>query len=381
MAKQQHLDVLKLGVEKWNQWRDEYLDIKPDLSEANLNSFNLKGVNFSGANLIRIKLGEADLSGANLNRVNLAGSYAIKVDLSSADLGAAYLCDANMPGANLSYTNLSDANLSGSNLMNARLSQADLSRANLIGAVLSGSNLSGSDLKGADLSRASLVEADLSGAQIGWTICGDVDLGKAKGLDSLKYLGPSTIGIDTIYRSGGSISEVFLRNTGVPASFLEVMRALVNQPIDYYTCFISYSSKDQDFVESLHADLQSKGVRCWFAPEDMKIGDKIRPRIDENIRLCEKLLLILSQHSIESVWVEKEVETAFEKERYGKEHGKKQTVLFPIRLDETIMQTSEAWAADVRRTRLIGDFSKWKNHDDYQKAFARLLRDLKADFS
>ena len=40
-----------------------------------------------------------------------------------------------------------------------------------------------------------------------------------------------------------------------------------------------YSSQDQAFAERLHADLQSKGVHCWFAPEDMKIGDKIRPRM------------------------------------------------------------------------------------------------------
>ncbi len=55
------------------------------------------------------------------------------------------------------------------------------------------------------------------------------------------------------------------------------------------------------------------------------------------------------------------------------------TVLFPIRLDNAVMETDEAWAADIRRTRHIGDFSEWKNHDSYQKGFARLLRDLKAE--
>jgi endogenous inhibitor of DNA gyrase (YacG/DUF329 family) len=72
-------------------------------------------------------------------------------------------------------------------------------------------------------------------------------------------------------------------------------------------------------------------------------------------------------------WVEKEVETAFEKER-----REKRTVLFPIRLDDAVMETHEAWAADIRRTRHIGDFREWKNHDSYKKAFERLLRDLKA---
>jgi hypothetical protein len=39
-------------------------------------------------------------------------------------------------------------------------------------------------------------------------------------------------------------------------------------------------------------------------------------------------------------------------------------VLFPIRLDNGVMETDEAWAADIRRTRHIGDFSEWKNRDD-----------------
>ena len=42
------------------------------------------------------------------------------------------------------------------------------------------------------------------------------------------------------------------------------------------------------------------------------------------------------------------------------------------------MKTDQAWAADIRRTRHIGDFSEWKNHDEYKKAFDRLLRDLNA---
>lgn len=105
----------------------------------------------------------------------------------------------------------------------------------------------------------------------------------------------------------------------------------------------------------------------------MKIGDKIRVRIDESIRIYDKLLLILSEHSVASDWVEKEVETALEKER-----KEKRTVLFPIRLDEAVMNIESGWPADVRRARHIGDFSQWKHHDPYKNAFERLLRDLKA---
>jgi hypothetical protein len=59
------------------------------------------------------------------------------------------------------------------------------------------------------------------------------------------------------------------------------------EPIQFYSCFISYSSKDHDFAERLHADLQARGVRCWFAPVDLKIGDRFQERIEESIRVYD----------------------------------------------------------------------------------------------
>jgi hypothetical protein len=105
----------------------------------------------------------------------------------------------------------------------------------------------------------------------------------------------------------------------------------------------------------------------------LKIGERFRRRIDEVIRVHDKLLLILSENSVASSWVEKEVETALEGE-----DEQKRTVLFPVRLDDSVMEVKTGWPADVRRTRHIGDFRRWKEHDEYQKAFARLLEDLKA---
>ncbi|MFZ1465874.1 MAG: hypothetical protein WAV60_17645, partial [Anaerolineae bacterium] len=55
-----------------------------------------------------------------------------------------------------------------------------------------------------------------------------------------------------------------------------------------------------------------------------------------------------------------------------------QSILFPIRLDDAIMDADQAWAADIRRTRHIGDFTRWKEHDTYAATFDRLMRDLKA---
>lgn len=183
-----------------------------------------------------------------------------------------------------------------------------------------------------------------------------------------------SIGIDAIYLSRGDIPEAFLRKAGVPEDFLTYMRSLVNRPIEYYTCFISYSSRDQEFADQLYADLQSKGVRCWFAPEDRKTGYKIRQRIDESIHRYDKLLLVLSEHSIASSWVEFEVEAALAKEK-----EKHALVLFPVRLDNSVMQSTTSWAAHLKRMRHITDFTGWEQHDNYQKALTRLLRDLQPE--
>ncbi len=65
----------------------------------------------------------------------------------------------------------------------------------------------------------------------------------------------------------------------------------------------------------------------------------------QSIRLHDKLLLVLSENSVGSRWVEQEVETALAEEEAGRE------VLFPVRLDDTVMGIQTGWPALVKRTR------------------------------
>ena len=129
------------------------------------------------------------------------------------------------------------------------LSAADLSKANLIGAKLNG---------------ATLRDADFTGAQAHYTIFADVDVSAAKGLETVEHDGPSTVGIDTIYKSHGKIPEVFLRGCGVPDNFIEYMHSLAGAAFEYYSCFISYSHQDKLFARRLHDALQRHGVRAGW---------------------------------------------------------------------------------------------------------------------
>jgi len=331
MANNDHLQILKRGVAAWNEFRWVFPRTAPDLSGADLSGLNLRGIDFSATNLANANVSGACLQKANLTEIEMEGANAIDGNFDSADF------------------------------LSARLENVNFSRANFWAAIFTEAKLRGSNF---------------THATLGFTRFGHNDLSAVKGLETVEQSNPSYIDIETIFRSHGQIPESFLRNAGIPESFIVNIKALVGamNPIQFYSCFISYSIKDRDFAERLHADLQIKGVRCWFAPEDLKIGDKLRPSFEEAIRVHDKLMVVISESSVESAWVEEEVETAFEKERQ-----QKRTVLFPIRLDDAVMETQQAWAADIRRTRYIGDFREWKNHDIYKKAFDRLLRDLKAD--
>jgi uncharacterized protein YjbI with pentapeptide repeats len=375
MANPVHLWFLERGVDAWWKWREENILVKPDLCEANL----------SGADLDRADLSGADLTGANLSRaklieVDLGKAKLVHANLTEADLFRAYLYEADLTEVDLSKANLSGADLTVADLSKAKLVQADLSRADLNGADLTEADLSRADLTGAIFQGADLTGADLTGAELDQTVLTDLSLRDVKGLESINHLGPSSIGLDTIYLSNGEVPEVFLRSAGVPDSFITYMKSLVATALDFYSCFISYSTKDQEFVGRLHADLQSKGVRCWFAPQDIQGGKKVHEQIDEAIRRHDKLLLILSDSSMASEWVKTEIAHARQKEK-----SQDRRVLFPITLvNFSQIKKWKSFDADIGtdsareiREYYIPDFTNWNSDDAaYKKEFDRLLRDL-----
>lgn len=330
MANEKHLSILKQGVDVWNEWRLK-TDEKPDLRGADLK--------------------ETDLRGATLHGVNLQGS-----NLYEADLRGVY-----MPETDLQKANLQRAELRGTNLQRA--------------------NLHGANLKEASIQLTNLQETNLQEANLGHTIFFWAQLKDTEGLGTCVHSAPSNLDHFTIAEADPPIPLSFLRGCGLPDLIIDNVEALSGDAIQFYSCFISYSSENEDFAERLHADLQGEGVRCWFAPHDVQAGKKLHQQINEAIRVHDKLVLILSEASMESNWVEHEVRQARERER--KEDRR---VLFPIRLepfesieDWTLFDADEGrdLAREVREY-FIPDFSNWKDHDAYQEAFDRLVSDLRA---
>jgi hypothetical protein len=251
-------------------------------------------------------------------------------------------------------------------------------------ASLGSAKLQSADLTQATLQKTYLHEADLSRARIGYTKLANVDLSTVKGIETIQHISPSSIGIDTIYKSHGKIPEIFLRGAGVPDNFIEYMHSLVGAAFEFYSCFISYSSRDQEFAQRLYADLQAKGVRCWFAPHDVQAGKKLHEQIDHAISIHEKVLLVLSLDSMNSEWVKTEIAKARKREA-----AEKKQILFPIRLvDFEVISKWECFDADMGkdsarevREYFVPDFSNWLDHHSYQQAFERVLKDLQAEKS
>ncbi len=400
MANQEHVELLKQGREAWNKWRrrlpGETLEV--DLSNADLRGFDLEGFDLIGADPRSsedggiVDISEADLSGANLRGAALHGAQLYRSNLSRANLRDAtidrtnfyrsifYEADLSFSRfyrsifyeADLSKASLRQSDLRRTDLRRASFTNADLARAKFGEADLSDADFSGADLSEANFSKANFAKVNLTEVRLQQTVFAANDLSTVKGLLEIRHIGPSHVEIYSVKLPQDGSALHFLRGVGVPDAYIEVWRATTMLPVQYHSLFISYSSKDETLARRLHADLQSNRVRCWFAPEDLKIGNKFRQRIDEAIHLQDKLLLLLSEHSIASTWVENEVEAAIEKE-----NQQQREVLFPIRLDDTVMQTSLAWAAALRRTRHIGNFTNWTDPQAYQQAFERLLRDLK----
>jgi TIR domain-containing protein/pentapeptide repeat protein len=364
MADPRLVDILKQGSEVWNRWREQQPgDLWIDLSGAVLN-----GSKLSESNLSRVDLRRADLRDAGLYEANLH-----KANLHEAILRGAHLHGASMYEAKLISADLYETDLRGADLHEADLRESDLSEARLTGANLHKADLRWADLTRTDLSCTDLGGADLTFAQFFATIVANTDLCQTRGLAQINHQGPSNLTLHSIQLPQDGSAIHFLRGAGVPDEWINDYRAHMLHPIQYHSCFISNAHQDDALAKRLHSDLQARGVGCWSALHDMHIGDKIRSCINEEIHIQDKLLLVLSEYSIASDWVEHEVETAL-----GRERRERRTILFPIRLDNAILERPHTgWAALVQNERHIGDFTGWKDHGCYQTAFDRLMHDLK----
>ncbi len=302
MANEEHLAILRQGVEAWNAWRERHQEIEPDLRFADLVNAQLDGVRLDGARLIL----------------------------------------------------------------------ADLANASLIGANLHGASFYGANLHG----------ACFDGAGFGYSAMGNVDLSQCEGLGSVRHNGPSHIATSTLEQTAAGLAkdatqqgaiEVFYRGAGVGEHLIEYFRSRDGQPIEFYSCFISYSHTDKSFARRLYADLQAQGIRCWLDEKDLRPGEVMIDAITDAIRLRDKVLVCCSLASLTSGWVDQELAAAFEIER-----RERKKIIIPLDLDGFLFDGWEGGKASLVRERVAADFTGWQtDNTKFEEQFERVVKTLR----
>jgi hypothetical protein len=175
MANDEHLAVLRQGVDAWNTWRERNPGLTPDFIRAVLPGADLSNADLSGALLPRANLSKANLGGANLDHATLLGT-----NLSQASLREANFSLADLSLADLTYADLARANLTHANLSGAKLRAASLYGVNLHAADLSGADLSGADINVARLTDVNFTGAVLTGCRVYGISAWDLELARAE---------------------------------------------------------------------------------------------------------------------------------------------------------------------------------------------------------
>jgi hypothetical protein len=115
--------------------------------------------------------------------------------------------------------------------------------------------------------------------------------------------------------------------------------------------FISHSSKDKEFAGRLAFDLKELGHNPWLDEWEIKVGECIATKIEENLSNSDYVVLVLTPQSVASGWVDREWKTA-----YWTEIEQRRILVLPVLLEDceipTLLKTKKY--ADFRKNYAIG---------------------------
>ncbi len=373
MANEQHLSILRQGVDAWNGWRRiEHVD--PDLSGADLSGAFLEHADLSGADLRGAILEDAALRGANLQGAKLEGCTLrgsvmescklLWVDLSGRDLSGKLLDSAELDEADLRGAQLRDVSLVTASLSDADLRGADLQGSVLIAADLSFAKLSGANLRWCDLGMAVLADTDLAGADLtnarfNQTILANLDLSAVRGLRAVKHQGPSSIGTDTLERTLTAVGsdqkrlrEVaeFFRDAGVEEHLLAYFRSRAGGSRQYQPAYVIHARSDAGFAQMLSQELKTRGVRCWLHSQRRLASSA--PILGRMLSQGPLLILCASTAALETEWAQEVIRAAVVLEKEG------QAGFLAVDLDGCLRDGRAGQHAEWIRRRMAADLSK-----------------------
>jgi hypothetical protein len=119
--------------------------------------------------------------------------------------------------------------------------------------------------------------------------------------------------------------------------------------------FISHSTKDKPIIRKLATDLKSEGIDVWLDEQRILVGESISEKIGQGLAESDYFIIAMSEHSIRSEWVKKELNAAI-----VNEIERRKTIILPVKL------------GDVEMPQLI----KEKKYADFTVSYKQGLQDL-----
>ncbi len=110
---------------------------------------------------------------------------------------------------------------------------------------------------------------------------------------------------------------------------IDYVALLIMERADLPRVFLSHSWADKPTARLLATRLADRGIRVWLDEDEIKIGDSLIEKIREAIDVVEYVVVLLSETSVRSEWVRREVDVAMNQEIDGK-----RVKVLPVRLDE-----------------------------------------------
>jgi len=125
--------------------------------------------------------------------------------------------------------------------------------------------------------------------------------------------------------------------------------------------FLSHNHKDKPFVRQLAADLTAKGVKVWIDEAEIRVGDSLIRKISSGIYEMDFLGAVLSPDSVQSRWVQEELEQALH-----------------IQISEAYVKVLPILLRDCEMPGFLLDkvYADFRDENNYQVALERLLESI-----
>ena len=121
--------------------------------------------------------------------------------------------------------------------------------------------------------------------------------------------------------------------------------------------FISYSSKNSAAAQAICHELEDNNIKCWMAPRDIPVGAKYASVITQAIKECKAVVLVFSEYSAISPWVESEINIAFSNRR----------PIVPYKIDTTPLENYDEFYLMLNNRHWI------EAYPDFKTRFADLV--------